>query len=246
MAALALGVLAAAGSAFAQEPTPPESPEARLDRILAYREQVAHKLMAFDATCRRTCKSARFVQTVTFEGTVRLLRTETAVTYGSLDLFRKGDPTETEKMVVNERGLWFYDPVAKAINLIDPRGLSGEFLKSMFDEPPLALIFGMKGADAKKRLDIQLKGEDDNYFYLEMLPRTAADKANFKVIRISLVRTTYLPAQIWWQQANDDEVQWDVTRIDPIARHLRPADFTIPETPPAGWVIAVPKAGESK
>ena len=110
----------------------------------------------------------------------------------------------------------------------------------------MALLFGMKVPMAKARYDIVLKGEDQYYFYLEILPKTEADKSDFSKARLTLVRSTYLPAQLWFQQANQDEVQWDLSRVNPQANHLRPADFASPQTPQGWKLVRVPTAAPAK
>ncbi|HEX3314305.1 MAG TPA: hypothetical protein VHR72_05400, partial [Gemmataceae bacterium] len=100
----------------------------------------------------------------------------------------------------------------------------------------MALLFGMKVQNAKARYDIQLKGEDQYYFYLEIIPKLEKDKADFAKARLTLLRTTYLPAQLWFQQANQDEVTWTLTHVDPRANHLQPRDFERPPTP-TGWAL---------
>ena len=150
-------------------------------------------------------------------------------------MHRKEDAAVFEKLILNDRGLWAYDSSAKVINLLELPKRAG-----IFENTPIALVCGMKAIDVKKRFDIQLKGDDANYFYLEILPRIEADKASFSKIRLTLIRASYLPRQLWWQQPNQDEVLFDLPRVDSRANHLRPGDFASPQPPPPGWRIALP------
>ena len=50
---------------------------------------------------------------------------------------------------------------------------------------------------------------------------------------MALNANNFLPRQLWFLQANDDEVTWDFPRMTPNA-DVRPQDFMAPD-PPAGW-----------
>jgi TIGR03009 family protein len=239
IALLAAAVLLTATRTFAQNP-PPQTAEARLDQVLNFWEQVTRQTTAFDAVCNRTRTSARFGTTEVYEGTLRLLKGDPDLLYASIEMHRKDDGAVFEKLILNERGLWAYDSVAKIINLYGIPKRAG-----FFDNSPVALVYGMKAADVKKRFEIQLKGEDQHYFYLEISPRTDTDKSNFAKVRLTLTRATYLPRQLWWQQPNQDEVVYDLPRVDSRANHLRPGDFASPEPPP-GWKIALPPGATAK
>jgi TIGR03009 family protein len=242
---LALGVFVASTPAFGQVaapvPDPAQSAEARLDQILNFWEQVTRQVTAFDAVCHRTRKSVRFGTTEKYEGNLRLLKADPGLIYASLEMHQKDDGAVFEKLILNDRGLWAFDSSAKVINLLElPKRIG------IFDNTPIALVCGMKAVDVKKRFEIQLKGEDQNYFYLEISPRTEGDKANFAKIRLTLTRATYLPRQLWWQQPNQDEVLFDLPRVDARANHLRPGDFASPQPPPPGWKIALPQPAGAK
>ena len=71
--------------------------------------------------------------------------------------------------------------------------------------------------------------------------RSSKDKVNFDAARLALLKTTYLPAQIWFRQANS-EITWTFTHMNPAAKHLQPADFATPT--PAGWKrVMLPLSG---
>jgi TIGR03009 family protein len=240
IALLAVGVFLTPARLTAQNPPAPQSTEARLDQILNFWEQVTRQTTAFDAVCNRTRTSARFGTTEVYEGTLRLLKGEPNLLYASLELHRKDDGAVFEKVILNEKGVWAFDPTAKVVSLYELPKRAG-----FFENSPISLVYGMKSADIKKRFDIQLKGEDQHYFYLEILPRTDGDKMNFSKVRLTLTRATYLPRQLWWQQPNQDQVVYDLPRVDSRANHLRPGDFGSPQPPP-GWRIALPPGATAK
>jgi TIGR03009 family protein len=228
----------ALGQGAPQVPTPvPQAAQGQLDQILNSWEQVTRQVTAFEAVCNRTRTSFRFGTIEKYEGNLRLLKAEPNLLYASLEMHRKEDAAVFEKLILNDRGLWAYDSTAKVINLLELPKRVG-----IFDNTPIALVCGMKAIDVKNRFEINLKGQDANYIYLEVLPRTDGDKGNFSKIRLTLIKGSYLPRQLWWQQPNQDEVMFDLPRVDSRANHLRPGDFASPQPPPPGWQIALPRA----
>jgi TIGR03009 family protein len=225
-----------------QTPTAPNPDAAkRLDVVLGYWEQVMTSVEKLEADCKRARLSKRFNTVEHYEGKAQFYKTPTPPSRASLDLRRKDNPAIVEKLILNDVGLWEYDVGAKELRLHELPKRAGDAENNL-----MALLFGMKVPAAKARYDIQLKGEDQYYFYLEIVPRTEADKAEFAKARLTLVRATYLPAQLWFQQANQDEVQWDLSRVNPQANHLRPADFASPQTPPGWKLTRVPSAAPPK
>ena len=216
-----------------QAPSAGTNPAAdqRLDIVLRYWEQVMTSVEKLQANCKRSRSSKRFGTVEYYEGTARFYKTPTPPSRASLDLRRTDNPAVLEKLVLNDLGLWEYDVGAKEVRLHEIPKRSAET-----DNNLMALLFGMKVPTAKARYDIQLKGEDQYYFYLEITPKLEKDKADFAKARLTLLRSTYLPAQLWFQQANQDEVTWTLTRVNPQANHLQPRDFERPPTP-AGWAL---------
>jgi TIGR03009 family protein len=235
------------GQAAVQAPPTPPAPAApaaapsQLDQILNFWEQVTHKVTAFEAVCNRTRTSVRFGTTEKYSGTIRILKGDPDLLWASLELHRTDDEKIFEKLLLNDRGLWSYDSTAKVINLHEIPKRVG-----IFDDTPIALVCGMRAIAAKTRFAIELKGADAFYYYLEILPRFDSDKANIAKIRLTLTKSTYLPRQLWWQQPNQDEVVYDLPRVDGRANHLRPGDFASPQPPPPGWQIALPRPPAGK
>ena len=219
------------GQAPAANPTGAD----RLDIVLRYWELVMTNVQALEAECKRTQISKRFETVEKYEGIARFYKTPTPPSRASLDMRRKDNPSVIDKLVLNDVGLWVYDLPKKELRLHELPKRSAETENNL-----MALLFGMKVANAKARYDIQLKGEDNFYFYLEIVPKLEKDKADFAKARLTLVRKTYLPAQLWFQQANQDEVTWDLSRVNPEANHLRPADFASPQTPKDWKLVRVP------
>ena len=241
---LALG-LTAAPLMLAQAPPAAPANSERLDLVLGYWEQVMTRVQALEAECKRSTVSKRYGNIDQYEGTARFLKSPTPgqPSRASLEMRKKDNPAVIEKLVLTGSALYEYAPSTKEVRVHDlPTPKAGENL----DHNLMALLFGMKVEEAKKRYEITLKGEDANYFYLEIIPRLDRDRADFAKARLSLVRTTYLPAQLWFQQANQDEVQWDLPRVNKNANHLRPADFDRPNPPPGWKLTRVPTPAPAK
>jgi hypothetical protein len=122
---------------------------------------------------------------------------------------------------------------AEAIGLFQEKvGL--KMVRALRDIPFGPTFFDMKVAEAKRRLEITHVASV-HYHYLTLVPRNDQEKILFKEARVALSMSTFLPRQIWLQQANGDEVTWDFPRMRTDARE-RPLDF-MPPNPPAGWKL---------
>jgi len=75
----------------------------------------------------------------------------------------------------------------------------------------------MKAADAKGPLPAHLRAgpaTDKWYHYVRIIPKSAADRADFTEARLVLSASTFLPRQLWFQQPNGNEVTWDFPKVD--------------------------------
>src|SRR5262249_18312291 len=97
----------------------------------------------------------------------------------------------------------------------------------------LTFLFGMKAADAKVRYDLKLSKEDQYYFYVDVLPKNDADKADFQRAQLVLNKTNYVPRRLWLEQPNKDTVMWDLPKVE-VHVPLKKEDFT-PTLPSKEW-----------
>jgi hypothetical protein len=108
-----------------------------------------------------------------------------------------------------------------------------------FPDDITMLLLGKGVEDASRRYGLQLLKQDRYYIYLLITPRTPEDRAEFKRARLTLSKATFLPRQLWIEEANGDETTWDILRIDTGAR-LSGDEFAV--RVPAGWRMeAMPK-----
>ena len=99
----------------------------------------------------------------------------------------------------------------------------------------------MKAEEAKKRYELKLAKEDTYYIYVDITPRSAADKADFQRARLVLNKSNYLPRQLWFEHANRSEVMWDIPNLQ-VGMALDRRAFDAPQAP-KGWKIV---AGENR
>jgi hypothetical protein len=247
-------ILLLTGTTSAQESATSE----RCEIILKHWTQAMSEVPALEANCKRTTRSYRFDKTEVFEGEIRYLKAP--VVYSSVEMHRKDEPARLRKIVLNDAGLRFFDFDSRQVTTFelpkgrrdpgnDPFALLNDPVEvkwpSFFDlkvelrDLADLRLFGPSLNEAKKRFDISLKGEDEHCFYIEVKPRK--DDPSFRLGRLTLVRGTYLPAQYWVQLANYDEDLWDLTKVNPVAKHLKAADFAAPI--PEGWQSSTLRIG---
>jgi TIGR03009 family protein len=224
-----------------QQPTqqplqqPPAQPpaaapgDAKLAEVLTNWERVMNGMHSLVAQVTRTTVEKTFQTVKVFEGQAKFLKP----TYASLELRNKSRPEDFEKFVINGQEVYTWAPQSKAIQINRlPKGQTP-------DDNVLALVFGMKALDAKKRYQLTLAPAppptDKYYYYVEILPRTPADKADFTRARLVLTVGNYLPRQLWFQQPNGNEVTWDLTKLY-TGVDIPRAEFQRP-TAPQGWRI---------
>ena len=93
----------------------------------------------------------------------------------------------------------------------------------------------MKADEAKRRYDLRLAKEDQWYIYIEIYPKSPADRADFQRARLVLLASSFLPRELWFEQNNLNEVRWDIPQIQS-GVGLNRADFAQPAVP-AGWTL---------
>jgi TIGR03009 family protein len=112
---------------------------------------------------------------------------------------------------------------------------------------PLSLL--LNSARAAAQFDLTLvepRAPDKHYHYILVKPRHDEDKSEFTEARVSLYKSSHLPAQIWYVQPNRTEVTWSFNdwRVNP-KKALPPAMFA--PMAPAGWqVINIPAPPPNK
>ena len=166
------GALLVGVPAGAQQPPPaPPAPATldpahnRLDALLMRWAEEMRNIKTLDAQCIRMTKDKTFQDLDIFEGRAKFMAPNMAL----LEMQKKGKADAFEKYVCTGTFLYEYVPQNKVIRVHElPPNKSGQ----VSDDNFLSFLFGMKAEDAKQRYDLKLTKEDENWIYLEILPRS--------------------------------------------------------------------------
>ena len=138
--------------------------------------------------------------------------------------------------------LWEYDygkKIARVLQL--PK-------EGIGDNTAIAILFGMKAVDAKKRFDLSIDVDDDKkhndfYLHISILPKTKEDMQEFKKAELVLWKNNkdpkyadvwMLPARLWFQHPNGNQVSWEFQKMSTQAKLGKP-DFKAPSFPDKEW-----------
>ncbi len=203
-----------------------------LNAVLARWEHAMKNVKTLETTIRRTSIDKVFNTKEVYRGYARYLKTKHA-NLAALHLQNTKRKTAFEKYVITSDFLYQYDPAQKLIRVQKlPKGRNGQLTDDNF----LSFLFGMGAAEAKKRYDLRYIAppkDDKWYYYIEIRAKTKADKADFTRARLVLLRSTFMPRQLWFEEQNGNEVFWDFERVNTKA-DLRVTDFAQPKLP-TGW-----------
>lgn len=198
----------------------------RLDVLLIRWQNEMNKVQSLDAQLVRMTKDKTFGDTVVMEGVARYIKPDLAY----LKLVNRNRPDAYEQFIWSGNDLYEYRPADKLLRVhqLPPRPQG-----QVADDGFLSFIFGMKAEDVKRRYDLRLAKEDENWTYIHIYPRYAADKADFQRAELVLNSRTMMPRRLWFEQPNKNEITWDLARLT-TGVQLPRAAFLNPPTPP-GW-----------
>jgi TIGR03009 family protein len=225
-----LGLLLTAFALPAQEaqqaPPAADAAQKRLDELLDQWEARMKSVETLSAQLSREREDQVFRTREVFEGTAKYMKPNLAL----LDLRQKDKPTRMEHYVCTGTYLYEYSQLQRELRYHElPPPKPGQVADDNF----LSFLFGMKALEAKRRYDLRLAGEDTYYYYVEVLPRFAADKADFKKAQLALTKSTMLPRMLTFDEPNGNRTTWNVPQIETGTRMDR-NEFTTPPLP-AGW-----------
>jgi TIGR03009 family protein len=178
------------------------------------------------------------------DGTKRVLKGEARYlkpNFAALQMIRQDNPNLYEMYICSGQYFYEYQPRTKKIFY---RKLEASDLQAQNNF--LAFLFGMNAVDAKRRYDLKLDKDDENYIYISIQPRYQDDLREFKKAQLVLLTKTLLPRRLWFEHVNGDEITWEVTSMDTTTK-LKPADFVAPQ--PQGWTpeaVATPTGPTAK
>jgi TIGR03009 family protein len=247
------GLLLIVGAAVSQQPqqqppaaAPTHDPQNnRLDAILLQWEAKMKEVEGLRAQVVHQTEDKAFRTRTVFEGTALYKKPNLA----SLDLRRKDRPAVIEKFVCTGRNLYVFDQDSKEIRVYELTPKAGQ----VSDDNFLSFLFEIKAVEAKKRYDLSLfkdpdkpqTASDSYYFFLKILPRFPADKAEFQVAHLAISRSTFLPRTLILDDPKGNRTQWDIPVIESGAK-LDPREFMQPNLPPGWQYRRMPNVSEAR
>jgi TIGR03009 family protein len=237
-------VLLAGVGALAQQEVPPAA-EGQ-DPVLAVLQRWEKELGAVQsltAQVERTDVNKTFRFTEVYMGTAKYLKLEIGgrvQNLASLEMTKKDTPQVYQKFICTGELLYQFVPQEKEIRVHQlPPPKQGQVADDNF----LSFLFGMKAEEARRRFEITLQNTNDPtaqfYYYISIKPRFPEDRDDFQQARLVLLRETFLPRQLWFEEPNGNHVTWDIKKSQ-VGTQMDRREFTAPETP-VGWkVVRVP------
>lgn len=238
------GVLVLCTALSAQQPPPPAGaapvldPNNPLDSLLMQWETKMKSVQTLRARVARERWDKVFNTRDTFEGETKYMRPNLAL----LNLSRKDRPTIFEKYICTGTLLYEFNQANREVRYQElPPPKPGQVADDNF----LSFALGMKAEEAKRRYDLRLVKEDTYYFYVEILPRSPADKADFQMARLVLTKSTLLPRELTFVEPNGNRIKWDIPLIEtgiPLDRR----EFERPAIPKDWRLVKAPKASTAQ
>ncbi len=210
----------------------------KLDSLLLQWEAKMKEVQSLSAQIVRQKDDRIFRTKEIYEGTAKYLRPN----YALLDLHRQDRPAIFERYISTGTYLYEYKQEYKQIRV---HTLSPAKPGQVADDNFLSFLFGMRAEEAKRRYDMSLFKEDANYVYFKILPRFDADKADFKLAYLVLIKTSFLPRTLVFDEPNGNRVQWDIPVIDNGAR-LDRREFAQPAVPNGWTMVRAPKVSDGR
>jgi len=182
-----------------------------------------------------------------FRGSASILRPN----YAQLFLKQVDDEANTKRWrhyIADGQYLWDYQYKAK-------KALVAKLPKDNIGENTLlSFMFGMKAADIKKRYHISVDPTNpdkfnDFYIHFTILPKTREDMQEFAKAELVLYKFNkpedkenqkkfadywMLPARLWFQHANKNQVTWEFKGLS-TQKKLLARDFAAPAFPDKEW-----------
>lgn len=240
---MALAGLVLATPVQAQQPPAGQNPPvaaqpnnaAQLDMLLNRWEQEMKRIETLSAELNRTTVDKVYQGTEVFTGTAKYMKPNLAI----LEMKHQKKADIYEKYICSGTFLYEWVPASKVVRAHElPPPKEGQ----VGDDNFLSFLFGMKADEAKKRYDLKVLKEDQHYYYVQIFPRTAADKADFQEARLALNKSSFLPREVRFTQPNGNEITWDIPRIQAGVKLTR-EDFAPPQNLPQGWnLVRMPRA----
>jgi TIGR03009 family protein len=226
-----IGLLTAALTASAQPPA-----QENLDTVLRGWEKAMTDLKSFYAVVERTTLDKALGAKDEHKGYAMFMKAAAKddASRARLELTKVNNPKVFEKYICTGTFLCEYVPATSTVRIHD---MPQNKKDGMQQESFLSFLFGMGSEQAKARYQmthVVPNPPDKFYHYIQIKPKTEQDKSDFIEARLSLFRSTNLPAQIWYLQPNKNEITWNFKDVQ-IDRQIPLQYFQREE--PKGWRV---------
>jgi len=226
-------------------PLQPLNPNDPLDSVLMAWEGEMMKVQTLAAQLDRVETDLAFKTKKESTGFAQYMKTggPKSVNLAMLDMREKEKKTVlVEKFICTGTDLYQFSPAQQVIRAMKmPEPPPGQVANDNF----LSFLFGMRAQEAKRRYDLKLGKQDQHYYYIDVLPRLAEDKADFTKAQVVLNKGSFLPRMLWFEN-NGSTTTWDIPAIKS-GVEINRAAFDAPK-PPDGWKMEVvpPQTGTPK
>jgi len=219
--------------------TPRPDPR-RLDDLLKGFEQKTRGTRDFHCEFRRTTKDAVFQKEHVETGKAWGIKPS----LGRLDLF--DDQSRSQVFVYTGQALYQYEFKSKQqiVHLLPEHDAASQQVPG-----PLSFVYGMTAAEAKRRFDMTLAKEfarkNAQYAEIHVEPRTEFDQKEFRLTKLVIDTTTFLPKEILVIEPNGNQQHWDFTSIETnVTPALRADQFGPLKNLPKDWRTVTSRFGE--
>ncbi len=219
--------------------TPRPDPH-RLDELLKGFEQMSRSTRDFHCEFQRTTKDAVFQKEHVESGKAWGIKPY----IGRLDLF--DGQARSQVFVYTGQALYQYDFKNKQqiVHLLPEHDAGNQAVPG-----PLSFVYGMTAAEAKRRFDMTLVQEfmrkNTKYAEIHVLPLTEFDQREFKLAKLVIDATTFLPKEILVVEPNGNQQHWDLALIKTnLTPPLRAEQFGPLKNLPKDWRTVTNRFGE--
>jgi TIGR03009 family protein len=228
-----LVLLSAASLVLGQAPQQPPPPQLdpvnnKLDAVLLQWEKAMGDIKTLHTVVTRKSVDKQFAVEEVCQGEAKYIKPDKA----GIWLVNAKKNEEFERFLCNGPVFYKWEPKLKEIHKYQSEKPNGG---QALDENYVQLLFGMKAVQAKARYQMALGNEDQNYYYIDVFPKSPSDKADFTRARLVLIKTSALPRQIWFEQPNGNETTWDFSKMV-TNQPIDPREFDQPPLP-QGWQL---------
>ena len=155
-----------------------------------------------------------------------------------LECVKTTNPNSSEKYIFSGADFYEYVP---ANNTVRHHKLAKNAKGVIEQEALPSLVLGMTVEHVKGRFDLVLdkKPIPDQFHYINVRSKNQRDAQEFREARLSFDRDNHLIAEIWFRQANGNEVTWSFSQMQ--INVQIPAKYFQPVVP-TGWQLVAVKA----